>query len=213
MPLQERQLLTNTFSQPAGVGFSTATSPSKSPVTLAVAAQDFNILLQVFYTSIFPTLSTHPLHFAGESFGGKYTPYYSKYILEKQKTKSAEAVPAKLESVILVNAVVDASATSLGQIDHFCSPPGTKGNGFGSGFNATACNAMRRAAPECERLGQVCRDTFTVSNCKSAMMGCDNGVGKWFGREVGPGGRNPYDGTVTLDYFAHPERSQVVRMC
>jgi cathepsin A (carboxypeptidase C) len=181
--------------QPAGTGFSTATPISKAPISLAVAAQDFNTLLNVFYTSIFPTLSKRPLHFAGESFGGHYTPAFSKYILQKQKSGGPDAVPVKLESIILVNAAVDPSATALGHIDHFCSPPEKKGNGFAGGFNSTACTAMKRAAPDCEKQGQVCRDTYSVNNCKNSMMGCDNGVGKWFGSAVGPGGRNPYDGT------------------
>jgi len=180
------------LSQPAGVGFSTAAKPANYPVTVAAAAQDFNLFLHVFYKSIFPVLSGLPLHFAGESFGGRYIPGFSKYMIERQKAKAEDAVLVKLESIILVNALIDPSQTYLGQIDHFCSDQ--KGNGYGSSFNLTACTAMRRAAPDCERQGQVCRDTFTIANCKKARIGCGDGVGKWFGQDVGPGGRNPYDG-------------------
>jgi carboxypeptidase C (cathepsin A) len=180
-------------SQPAGVGFSTVTRSANAPVTLSTAAQDFNIFLNVFYTSIFPSLSTHPLHLIGESFGGRYVPNFTKYILDQQKAKKPNSVPAKLESMVLVNAVLDNSASTLGQIDRFCSgKPGE--NGFGTGFNSTACAAMKRAAPECERQGQICRDVYTLSACKQSRSTCDSGIAKWFGQDVGPGGRNPYDG-------------------
>jgi cathepsin A (carboxypeptidase C) len=181
--------------QPAGTGFSTVSRPAAAPVTLAAAAQDFNTILNVFYTSIFPSLSNHPLHLGGESFAGRYVPAFAKYILEKQKSKGVDAVPAKMESLVLVNAVIDQQQSTLGHVDHFCtSKPGE--NGYGSGFNSTACAAMKRAIPDCERQDQVCRDTHNLNNCRRAYSTCDSGVGKWFQQDVGAGGRNPYDGKL-----------------
>jgi carboxypeptidase C (cathepsin A) len=179
--------------QPAGSGFSTVSRSSAAPVTLAAAAQDFNTVLNVFYTSIFPSLSNRALHFGGESFAGRYLPAYTKHIVEKQKSKSPDAVPAKIESLVLVNAVIDQLQSTLGHVDHFCSSrPGE--NGYSSGFNATACSAMKRGVSDCERQDQVCRDTHNVNNCRRAYTTCDSNVGKWFQQDVGPGGRNPYDG-------------------
>ncbi|KAF2431564.1 carboxypeptidase Y [Tothia fuscella] len=167
--------------QPAGTGFSTVTRKSDSPLTLAAAGQDFNILLHTFSTSIFPSLSKTPLHIAGESFGGRYVPAYSKYMIQRQESKAPDAVPATLESIILISASVDASFTSLGQIDHFCSDK--KGNGFGSSFNTTTCAAMKRAAPDCEKQGQSCQDTMTQNAGRGALTKCD-GVTRYFSQGV-----------------------------
>jgi cathepsin A (carboxypeptidase C) len=185
-------------SQPAGTGFSTVSKASAAPVTLAAATQDLNTFLHVFQTSIFPSTSTRPLHFAGESFAGRYIPAYTKYIIERQKSKHVDAVPGKIESLVLINAIIDQLQNTLGQVDHFCSNNAGE-NGFGTGFNSTACSAMKRAMPECERQDQLCRDTNSLNNCRRAYTTCENGIKKWFQNDVGPGGRNPYDGKSVLN--------------
>jgi cathepsin A (carboxypeptidase C) len=153
-----------------------------------------NTFLNVFYTSIFPSLSNLPLHMTGESFAGRYVPAYSKYIVEQQKSNKPDAVSVKIESLVLVDAMIDQQQSVLGYIDHFCSAkPGD--NGYGFSFNSTACTAMKRGISDCERQDQVCRDTFSLNNCKRAYTTCESGIGKWFQQDVGPGGRNPYDGT------------------
>jgi cathepsin A (carboxypeptidase C) len=206
-------------SQPAGVGFSTVSSTTQSPVTLATAAIDFNIFLSVFYSSLFPSLSNQPLHIAGESFGGRYVPAYTKYIVEQQKSNRKPSVPAKINSIVLISASVDHASTSLGEIDHFCSDS-KRENGFGSGFNTTACSAMKRAASACERAGRTCRNSFTQVDCRQAMNTC-NQIGKWFGQGVKAGGNNPYDGehlstttcqTLANDYIRSFEMHQAPRL-
>ncbi|TID20766.1 putative carboxypeptidase y protein [Venturia nashicola] len=178
--------------QPAGTGFSTVTRASAAPTTLAAASQDMNTFLHVFQTSIFPSLSIQSFHFGGESFAGRYIPAYAKYIFGKQKSKAPDAVPAKIESLVLINAVIDQLQNTLGLVDHFCSArPGE--NGFGTGFNASACAAMRRGIPECERQDQSCRDTNNLNSCRRAYTTCEDGIGKYFQNDVVPGGRNPYD--------------------
>ncbi|QDS71912.1 hypothetical protein FKW77_000434 [Venturia effusa] len=179
--------------QPSGTGFSTVSRASAAPTTLAVAAQDMNTFLQVFQTSIFPPLSNQTMHFAGESFAGRYVPAYTKHIVGKQKSKAQDAVPGKIGSLILVNAVIDQLQNTLGQVQHFCSANAGE-NGVGSGFNATACAAMRKGVSECERQDQACRDTSSLSNCRRAYSTCENGIGRYFQNDVRPGGRNPYDG-------------------
>jgi cathepsin A (carboxypeptidase C) len=180
-------------SQPAGTGFSTVSKPSAAPVTLAAAAQDMNTFLNVFQASIFPSLSARPLHFGGESFAGHYIPAYTKYIVNKQKSKAPDAVPGKIESLVLINAVIDQLQNTLGQVDHFCSSKAGE-SGVGTGFNSTACAAMKSAVPECESQDQACRDTNSLNSCSRAYTACEKGIGKWFQNDVGPGGRNPYDG-------------------
>jgi cathepsin A (carboxypeptidase C) len=150
--------------------------------------------MSVFYSSIFPSLSKQPLYIAGESFGGRYVPAYTRYIIDQQKAGRNPNVPAKIESLVLVSAAIDSASTALGQVDHFCSPA-KAGNGFGTGFNATACNAMKRAVPTCERQGQACRDAVNLSTCRS-MNACSS-ITDWFGKGVGPGGNNPYDGKAS----------------
>jgi cathepsin A (carboxypeptidase C) len=181
-------------SQPAGTGFSTVSRSSAAPTTLAAAAQDMNTFLNVFQASIFPSTATRPLHIAGESFAGRYIPAYTKHIVEKQKVKDPNAVPGKIESLVLINALIDQLQNTLGQVDHFCSSKAGE-NGFGTEFNSTACSAMKRGVPECERQDQTCRDTNNLNSCRKAYTTCENGIGKWFQNDVGAGGRNPYDGT------------------
>jgi cathepsin A (carboxypeptidase C) len=178
--------------QPAGTGFSTVSRDSAAPVTLAAAGQDLNTLLHAFYTQIFPSLSARPLHFAGESFGGRYVPAYTRHMLQKQEAKAADAVPVAIESLVLVSAAVDHAHTALGQIDHFCSSK--RGNGFGAGFDAATCAAMNRAAPECEKQGQACRESLNLNTCRKSLSTCSGSISKYFSDGVGPGGRNPYDG-------------------
>lgn len=154
-----------------------------------------NTFLNVFQTLIFPSTSKARIHFAGESFAGRYIPAYTKHIIEKQNSNAPDAVPGKIDSLVLINAVIDQLQNYLGQIDHFCSTKAGE-NGFGTGFNSTACAAMKRAMPECERQDQMCRDRSTPTNCRRAYTTCQTGIGKWFQNDVRPGGRNPYDGKI-----------------
>lgn len=115
-----------------------------------------------------------------------------KYILEKAP------LPAKLDSIILISALVDQAFTSLGQIDHFCAETGKSGNGFGNAFNSSECAAMKRAAPACERAGKTCRESGGLASCRQAMSKCGD-VARWFGEGVGKGGNNPYDGLSSFE--------------
>ena len=49
------------------------------------AANDMNAFLRIFFTEMFPPVSTNPLHFAGESFGGHWVPSFVTHISQRQQ--------------------------------------------------------------------------------------------------------------------------------
>lgn len=182
------------ISQPASVGFSTVNDTfSGGPGTLLEAAIDFNEFLSIFFTDAFPQYSHLPFHIAGESFGGHYVPSFVKYISDLQELSSSKAFKTPIESIILVDAVLDQITSGVtGQYDHFC---GRDENGIlkPGGFNETTCQAIEEATPACERLNQNCLVSYDHNVCRAAQTLCEDSIGKWFNSEVTPGGRDPYD--------------------
>lgn len=160
------------------------------PPSLDEAADDFNKFLSVFFSDVFPDLASHSVHFMGESYGGHYVPYYTKRMLQRQKQRAAVSVPFKLDSIVMVNPMIDNPLTLTGLYDTFCSTEDGE-NGFGTGFNETACAAMAAEIPECEILGDVCRATQDRHLCKLSADFCMQEVAKWF--EIKEGGLDPYN--------------------
>jgi carboxypeptidase C (cathepsin A) len=174
------------------VGFSTIRNGSQGgPDNLPEAAQDFTQFLITFFHDIFPQYSHNSFHIAGESFGGRYVPYFTHYINQRRQYggHALSSVPP-IQSIILVNAVVDSASFSItGQYDHFCGVDKRNTNPF----NSTACRALEAEIPECERLATLCRATYDPIVCETADSYCAAHVGKWFDGDVYPGGRDPYD--------------------
>ncbi|KAK3934648.1 Alpha/Beta hydrolase protein [Diplogelasinospora grovesii] len=178
--------------QPAGVGFATVANGTDFPDNVAESGEDFNRFLQTFYGAIFPELAGNKLHIAGESFGGKFVPCYADYITKLQQVASPNVAPVPIESIILVNAVVDTlGAGVLGYYDHFCDKDGKPDMKYP--FNETACRAMEVDTPECERLSALCVETYDPNVCYSATMFCDDHLGKWLFGDIVKGGRDAYD--------------------
>lgn len=67
--------------QPTGVGFSVANGLNVS--STPQAAQYFNYFLARFY-QIYPQLANNPLYIFGESYGGKYVPYFTYHLLTNE---------------------------------------------------------------------------------------------------------------------------------
>ncbi|KAB5576257.1 carboxypeptidase Y [Coniochaeta sp. 2T2.1] len=182
--------------QPIGVGLSATRDPSLWAMSLREGGMDVDKFLDVFLTDLFPELEGREIHFAGESFGGKYVPVY------------AAMTRRRFESVVLVDPYVDPALHSLGSWGHFC-PLGeserredrggkiTKG-GLERYLNATACEAMEGAYSKCERARRACSDTYEEYVCRVAARECED-VSKWWMDEIGPGGRDPYDDRSVCD--------------
>jgi cathepsin A (carboxypeptidase C) len=181
-------------SQPAGVGFSSVNNGSLGgPSTLLEAAIDFEKVLFTIFSHILPQFSHQPLHLASESYGGHYAPYFTKYIHERRKMEAQNALPASIRSIILVDAVLDITTSGVGgQYEHFCARD-VHGNIKEGGFNETACAAMERDTPACERLVRNCIESYDRNLCTYAEQFCVEGLGKWFDSDVIVGGRDPYD--------------------
>ncbi|KAF4986783.1 hypothetical protein FDECE_15773 [Fusarium decemcellulare] len=170
--------------QPIGVGFSRTHNPDLWTRDLQEGGMDFDKFLDGFL-DIFPEFHGRPIHFAGESFGGKYVPVYSAMTRRK------------FASIILVDPLIDLYNTIMGLYDHFCV-----GNAAGDAvrppryMNDTACELMEELSVNCEKMGQVCRDTYDENLCAGAVAACEP-VGEEYMREVVPGGRHPYDDRLT----------------
>jgi len=178
------------------VGFSTFKGGKMGgPDNTPEAAQDFNRLLKTLFEDILPEFAHNDLHMAGESFAGKYVPSFSKYITERQQLEAPDVVSVPIRSILLFDAAVDmASSSVLGYYDHLCrvDESGRRIEGDG-GFNATACSALEEAAPECERLIDLCRESYDRHVCEASSSFCQKHLGKWLHGDVYEGGRDPYD--------------------
>jgi cathepsin A (carboxypeptidase C) len=146
---------------------------------------DMDKFLDAFIDDLFPELSGRAIHFAGESFGGKYVPVY------------AAMTRRKFDSIILVDPYTEPGNHALGQYEHFCptktrDSPMTKESSPPRYLNETACAAMEAAYSRCEKLSKACSSTYDADICWLVIDGC-NEVTKWFQDEIRPGGRDPYD--------------------
>lgn len=171
------------FSQPIGVGLS-GTPESLFANSLLEGGIDLDKFLDVFLTDLFPELGDRPIHFAGESFGGKYVPVYTAMTRRK------------FESIILVDPAIDPVLHELSLYLHYCPETresrGTKEGSPPRYMNETACAAMEAAYSKCDTLRRACVSSYDADICWLAHDGCE-GVMSWFGDEVRPGGRDPYD--------------------
>ena len=133
--------------QPAGTGLSTVAPGTPFLGTHLEAAIDFQTLLNTFFHRIFPNYSDHPIHIAGESFGGHYVPTYTYHILKSREFNSRDAFWGNITSLILVDALIDGTAPSLGEYELLCK--GTSG----PLLNAIACAEIAKHVHEYQKLG------------------------------------------------------------
>lgn len=180
--------------QPAGVGFSTVNGTNLGgPDNIPEAAEDFYRFLVAFFNDIFPQYASHDLHIAGESFGGRYVPGFVNYIYTRglHYRHHPNLLP-KIKSIILVDAVIDmTSSFELSLYDHFCNPSDPPKKFMP--FNSTTCDALELAAPECEHLVALCRETYNPRICQTSFLVCFDNLAKYVMDEVYTGGRDPYD--------------------
>ncbi|ETS85613.1 hypothetical protein PFICI_03638 [Pestalotiopsis fici W106-1] len=146
--------------QPIGAGYSETADPVLWSEDLNEGAIDFDKFLDGFFNDLFPELKQRPLHFAGESFGGQYLPVY------------ASMARRRFASLILVNALVDFSDSTLGYFHHFCSESKADGPMSTRSFNETACLALAAGYSTCEKYGSLCGLTYDVELCQTAFDKC-----------------------------------------
>ncbi|KAI0170965.1 Alpha/Beta hydrolase protein [Pestalotiopsis sp. NC0098] len=160
--------------QPAGVGFSSINeSTHGGPDTVEEAAEDFNEFLKTFFEDAFPRFSDNPFHIVGESFGGTYVPAFAQHITSLQKMGAPGVFKISIQSITLVDAVVDYMGSGpLGEYDHMCRVDENGKNKLELGFNETTCRTIELAVPECQRLNNFCIETYDLNICESAFVFC-----------------------------------------
>eukprot|EP01100_Stratorugosa_tubuloviscum_P003624 TRINITY_DN1881_c0_g1_i1.p1 TRINITY_DN1881_c0_g1~~TRINITY_DN1881_c0_g1_i1.p1 ORF type:complete len:441 (-),score=162.98 TRINITY_DN1881_c0_g1_i1:65-1387(-) len=90
--------------QPIGTGFSYLTDPKGFVTTEEqVAEQLYSALIQIF--AAYPNWAQNDFYVFGESYGGKYVPWISSYIL--QQNKISNQIPIKLVGLGIGNGLTD----------------------------------------------------------------------------------------------------------
>lgn len=179
--------------QPAGVGFSSLAEGAPVPQVDIDGAQDFQVFLNIFFGDVFPSKAHLPIHFAAESYGGHYAPTYVKHILDSRAYDSRSAFWGNISSLILVDALIDFTAPSIGSYELLCSD-------FRGGdiISKEACEAIRMSLPECEALGRSCDLSYDGWECWAMIEFCWATINVYYSDEVEKGLRNPYNSELTL---------------
>ncbi|RDW68414.1 hypothetical protein BP5796_09071 [Coleophoma crateriformis] len=178
-------------SQPAGVGFSQKSPNTSARVTtLEQATEDFNEFLFILFQSYLPQYASHPLHFAAESYGGRWGPAFIDRIVGLQRADSRRAILNPVKSLILVNAVIGSLGGYLttGKYEFGCTPTG-QATKLGLGYNGTACAAISEAGPSCEVYAELCERTSDLTLCAANSAYCWAQISPW----VEIPDRNPYN--------------------
>ncbi|KAI8945666.1 alpha/beta-hydrolase [Xylaria longipes] len=173
--------------QPAGAGLSTAAG-NAAPITLAEATVDFGVFLSEFVAR-FPQYFHHGFYVAGESFGGRYAPRYVADIISEQLDRAEDALPVKIDGIILVDAFVDGVSHMIGHYELFCT--GEYQDLLR--FNETTCASIAAAVPRAEYLLSVCQKSHDPQDCGVATLYAQANIEKYFRDEVARGNYSPYD--------------------
>lgn len=151
------------------------------------------MFLTTFFSSIFPSYSSCPLHLSGESFAGAFLPVFASHISSLQKVRSPTVFTTPVRSLILVDScLARIESGELGYYDVLCRH-GADGALLAGSLNETACAAMEHNSPACEALARRCVETYDRNECSFAVEFCAKTVGKWFSGEVDEKKRNWYD--------------------
>lgn len=173
--------------QPAGSGLSHLADGLPLPVREEDTAQDFQQFLNIFFSNVFPSKRHLPIHIATESYGGHYGPVYLYHILQSRQYDSKTAFWGRIDSLILVSALIDFTGTFVGTYELLCDDREKKGI-----LNATACEDIARNLPEQERLGRSCQLAYTAGEeCTAAHKHGDSIIHAAYKELVQAGKRHP----------------------
>lgn len=193
--------------QPAGVGLASLAEGASVPSSDIDGAQDFQVFLSIFFGKMFPDRAHLPIHFAAESYGGHYAPTYVHHILESRRYDSKSAFWGNITSIILVDALIDFTSVYTGIYELLCTEfRRLDTEPRGNILNDTACDAIRLAGPECERLGRSCDLSYDGAECLAGTVYCEDNIGIYYSEMVAAGTKNPYNSK----YRTHPDIHQVL---
>jgi len=174
--------------QPAGVGFASLAEGAPMPAGDLDGASDFQAFLNVFFGQIFPDKANLPIHIATESYGGHYGPVYLKYILDSRAYDSKSAFWGNITSLILVNGMLDWTGSAVGTYELLCSD--FRGRDI---INATACDKIRYATPEVERLGQLCELSQDGHECLALHTYFMEHIDVYYRELIDSGEKSPFN--------------------
>ncbi|KAH7911621.1 peptidase S10 serine carboxypeptidase [Hygrophoropsis aurantiaca] len=173
--------------QPVDVGFSYS-SDGSTVTTSSDAAKDVYAFFELFMSK-FPKYAKAPLHIAGESYAGRFLPHIASEIYHNNKDLEVSSSPGlvhiNLASILIGNGLVDPRIQMPSVVEYACEGPyAIYDDPFG-----TECNALRIAAPLCQKLIEGCYNHESPLTCIPASEYCWNGI---FG-PVFSHGYNMYD--------------------
>ncbi|CAE6398818.1 unnamed protein product [Rhizoctonia solani] len=149
--------------QPAGTGYSYSTS-SHIINTSKEAAKDFYAFVQLFLKQ-FPHYKDRPFHVLSESHGGQYATNFANHINRRNKAQAWNHQHVRLESILIINGLVNAAIQDETLPEHACAGP----YAFWSN-HSEHCERLRSRIPRFRELFQQCRDFETPLTCVPAMI-------------------------------------------
>lgn len=128
------------------------------PVREQDTAADFHQFLKALFDDAFPDKSELPIHLATASHGG-----YFQHIMESRRHNPDNAFWGDIQSLILIDAVIDFTAMAVGGYEKVCKDRESVGL-----LNDSACDSMKRHMPEQLRLDRVCQDVYHGEECRES---------------------------------------------
>ncbi|KAJ1300747.1 hypothetical protein OPQ81_002390 [Rhizoctonia solani] len=159
--------------QPAGTGYSYSTSPHIIDNSQE-AAKDFYAFMQLFLER-FPQYTDRPFHVLSESHGGQYATNFANYINRQNKTPAQKHRYIKLESILIVNGLVNAAIQDETPPKYACAGPYAFWD-----ENGRHCKMLYSRIPRFRELFQQCRDFETPLTCVPAMIYGSTGLQEGF---------------------------------
>jgi cathepsin A (carboxypeptidase C) len=133
--------------------------------------------VQAFVALFFETFSElkgRPLHFAGESYGGRYIPLFAASILDhNSKAVAGGHTPINLQSVMIGNGLTDELTAIPTYYDQACT--NVSGAPTGPVLDIHTCALMQSYVPRCQSwLNKACLETHDVTSCEAAQEYCSD---------------------------------------
>ncbi|KAK0444660.1 serine carboxypeptidase [Desarmillaria tabescens] len=168
---------TNIFfiDQPVGTGFSYGETVS----TTEDGGRDIAAFISIFFES-FSQFEGRPLHMAGESYGGRFLPFFASAVYDNNALLRRNGrPPINLKSVVIGNGLTDSIKMVLSYFDMECTSVS-----FPPILSISTCISR------CENWMQdACIDVFDSMNCGAAYSFCRAAIGTPYARTR----MNPYD--------------------
>ncbi|KAF8687564.1 serine carboxypeptidase, partial [Rhizoctonia solani] len=159
--------------QPAGTGYSYSTS-SHIIDNSQEAAKDFYAFVQLFFKR-FPQYMDRQFHVLSESHGGQYATNFANYISRQNKIKAWHHQHVHLESILIINGLVNAIIQDETTPEYGCAGPRAFWDDRGD-----HCKMLRSRVPRFRELFQQCRDFETPLTCVPAMIYGRSGLQEGF---------------------------------